>query len=236
MANSILILKNGEVVHRLSNCHPREIANILMNDIKMDLLSPINNALVLHSALVSFENQSILLPGNSGNGKSLFTLGLLSLGCQYHTDEVVLFDNKHNLITPFIRPLMIKSHGINGVRQLVSDSFDKFFQPGHLINSIPVDTLAEYFSFSSAQVKDPPPFGGIVFPHFNRQSKGEIIPLSPAQTMIELFKNNVAARNIPDLGSEALKQLCMQTKGAKIEYGSYEQLPALFEKIQLMMQ
>jgi len=53
--------------------------------------------------------------------------------------------------------------------------------------------------------------------------------------MIQLFKNNVVARNLPDLGAMALKKLSMQAKAVKLNYAGYHQLPELFKEIQVIM-
>ena len=236
----IIILKDEECLYIQKNGNAVEVVNILMNNIKLDLLSSTKNILALHAALVSYDGHSILLPGNSGNGKSLTTLGLLSLGCNYHTDEVILFDPKPDTaeIIPFVRPLMIKPHGLTSARKLIGDEIDDLIILGESIHSLPIHKLNDCFNasksskpYSLSNLKKPPPIKVIVFPEYNIDFQGEITPLSTGETVIELFKNNVIARNLPDLGTHALTQLAQQVNGLKLQYGDYKQLPALFTEI-----
>ncbi len=214
-----------------------EVANVLMNNIKRDLLNPIQNHLVLHAALVSFQGHSILLPGNSGNGKSLATLGMLAQGCEYHTDEVVLLNASDNNITPFVRPLMIKPHGLDAATELLGAPINDIMVYGRSIISLPFRELEQHFQNSKnhdkrqSELLNPPPIHTIIFPKYDAGSAGELTPFSPALTMIELFKNNVVARNLPDLGTSALKQLAQNTSAFELRYASYEQLPNLFAQI-----
>jgi len=232
---TIEMVCDDEVIHTQENGHCVEVVNILMNRVKMDLISPVNNALVLHAGLVSYKGKSILLPGNSGNGKSLTTLGLLSLGCEYHTDEVVLQGVDNHKTTPFARPLMIKPHGVKAARELIGNDIDSFMLQGETINSLPIGALHDFFGTrieDSYSLHSPPPIQSIVFPCYDANSRGKVTSLSPAETMIELFKNNVAARNLSDLGAGPLKKLARQVKAVKLQYANYGQLPQLFEEIQ----
>ena len=240
---SVIVKQADQVVYAQTGGNAVEVANVLMNHIKLDLLSLIDASLVLHAGLVSYLGESILLPGNSGNGKSLTTLGLLSLGCQYHTDEVVLQDLNDDSLSVFVRPLMIKPHGLEAARSLIGSELDNLIIEGASMHSLPIDALQAFFaeSLSSEKlseqvaVKKPPPIACIVFPCYDAASTGELIPLTPAQTMIQLFKNNVVARNLPDLGAMALKKLSMQAKAVKLNYAGYHQLPELFKEIQVIM-
>ena len=236
----LIILKNGEHLYIQKNGNAVEVVNVLMNNIKLDLLNGTKNILALHAALVSYDGHSILLPGNSGNGKSLTTLGLLSLGCDYYTDEVILFDpnsDTHKII-PFVRPLMIKPHGLTAARTLIGDKIDDLIVLGESIHSIPIDKLNECFNtteidkpYSLNKAKKPPPIKIIIFPEYNPDFQGKVTKLSAGETVIELFKNNVIARNLPDLGTHTLTQLAQQVDGLKLQYGDYKQLPNLFTEI-----
>ena len=240
---AVIIKQAEQVIHVQSDGHDVEVANVLMNHIKLDLLSDIDDSLVLHAALVSYQGQSILLPGNSGQGKSLTTLGLLSLGCHYHTDEVVLQHLDDDSLSAFVRPLMIKQHGISAARSLLGDEFDRLAIQGNSMHSLPIDSLHAFFKTPSVNnktkdrysLKQPPRIHCIVFPRYEATSKGQLVSLSPAQTMIQLFQNNVVARNLPDLGAATLKKLSIQAKGVELNYAGYHQLPELFKEIQLIM-
>ena len=238
---SVMIKQAEQVVHVQGDGHDVEVANVLMNQIKLDLLSVIDDSLVLHAALVSYQGQSILLPGKSGQGKSLMTLGLLSLGCNYHTDEVVLQHLGDSSLSVFVRPLMIKQHGAEVARSLLGSEFDRCAIQGSSMHSLPIDALHDFFKTEQPNEKmkcslqQPPPIHCIVFPCYDAKSTGEVVSLSPAQTMIQLFENNVVARNLPCLGAETLKNLSVQAKGVALNYAGYHQLPKLFKEIQLIM-
>ena len=240
---AVIIKQAEQMVHVQSDGHDVEVANVLMNHIKLDLLSDIDDSLVLHAGLVSYQGQSILLPGNSGRGKSLTTLGLLSLGCHYHTDEVVLQHLDDDRLSVFVRPLMIKQDGIEAARSLLGSEFDRCAIQGISMHSLPIEALHSFFKTvplnekikAQHALRQPPLIQCIVFPCYDAKSQGEILSLSPAQTMIQLFKNNVVARNLPGLGAATLKKLSLQAKGVKLNYAGYHQLPKLFQGIESMM-
>lgn len=237
------IMKDGQYVYTQKSDNNIEIVNALMNEVKLDFLEAIDDSLALHAALVSYSGKSILLPGNSGTGKSLTTLGLLSLGCEYHTDEVVLHNPRKNTITPFVRPLMIKPYGTEAAKELIGDQLNEFMILGDTIHSLPVEALNRHFGRhvqrkglnNESILHSPPAISAIVFPQYDAESRGELVSLSPAQTMLELFKNNVIARNLPDLGMTSLKQLVQQANGVRLRYAGYNQLPDLFKEIQAML-
>lgn len=236
---SIVVMNDEDILHIQKNACTVEVTNVLMNLIKLDLLSAVKSSIVLHAGLVSLDEKSILLPGKSGAGKSLITLGLLSLGYKYHTDEVVSLNLDDNTITPFVRPVMIKSHGLDAAKSLLGEEIESLIVEGESTSSILIEDLYELFNKDISDtctnknysLHKPPPIHFIVFPEYDAISSGEIIVMTPAQTMIELFKSNVIARNFPDLGASSLKKIVQQSKGFKLRYGSYDQLPKLFQGI-----
>ena len=241
--NQIIVSANKELIFKHTS--PIETAYFMMNQAKFDMIENINDALVLHAALVSNgqlskQQMSILMPGNSGRGKSLLTLGLLSLGFEYHTDEVITVDQNTQQIRSFIRPLMIKSHGIKPVKTLLTmldKSCTDYFIKGENMFSLPTQKIQHLFSDDSSlqnttsPKQSPSNISHIIFPRWANDSSARLEAVSPAQAAMELFKNNIAGRNLSQLGMPMIKHLCEQAKAYELHYSDFSQLHGLISKL-----
>ena len=99
--------RNGESLYQ-GRCQ-RELAYALINEIIFQCLDKNDVGLALHAAAVQVAKGGILLPGNSGAGKSTFVAWLVACGCGYLTDELVVLTEDTFCLRPFTRPLTIRS-------------------------------------------------------------------------------------------------------------------------------
>jgi len=128
----------------LTEVPSRVISKALENVINGQAINKINkkNLITLHSGVVSKNDKAILILGESGNGKSTFTLELVANhGWAYLTDEVGLLDS-HHVVHPFLKtvsftPSIVKLDAHWTFRELGSDHQtavppDKHGQPAPL--------------------------------------------------------------------------------------------------------
>ncbi|MEN8188229.1 MAG: hypothetical protein ABFS19_00145 [Thermodesulfobacteriota bacterium] len=62
----------------------------------------------LHAGGAAYEGRAVLLPGQSGVGKSSLTAGLVDRGCRYLTDDIVPLDPSLNCVVPFPFPPSVR--------------------------------------------------------------------------------------------------------------------------------
>ncbi len=203
-----------------------DTANFLMGEVLFDLISRNDQYMAIHAALLSDAQGGILLPGESGNGKSSLAIWMTLNGYQYHTDELVLIPPGSLQTRVFTRPFNIKSHGIDAIDKLIDiDQLAPAAARGDFITMIPHRALNPDFDDT------PPEICRIVFPSFDRQAQNNLMPLSPAAAGIELMKTNVIARNLPSHGFDQLLDIIKAVPAYKLSYRHFDALPALIGKL-----
>ena len=197
-----------------------DLAYTLINEILHHCIVDNDKGHVIHSAAIGSEQYGVLLPGKSGSGKSTFTTWLVSNGCNYLTDELVVLMDKDRRIIPFTRPFSIKT----GSSKVLSSFLD--IDPNEVISSgsgfmMPHRQVNSNFSEST------PPLSLILFPEYNADVEPQLTKLSPALGCASLMECYVNARNIQGHGIGHLAELTRVTPIYKLTYGSFEGLQDL---------
>jgi len=81
-----------------------------------------SSALLLHSGVVVRDGVAIVLPGESGTGKSTLTAACLARGFGYATDEMMALDLDRGSVTGVPRPLTMTSWSAAAVGLLPNDA------------------------------------------------------------------------------------------------------------------
>ena len=81
-----------------------QLAYILMNEVIFCCIDTNTSHHALHAGAVYWDDRCILLPGQSGNGKSTLTSWLIMNGFHYLTDELVFLDQNAQVL-PMTRPI-----------------------------------------------------------------------------------------------------------------------------------
>ncbi|MBM9521080.1 hypothetical protein JWG39_14760 [Desulforhopalus vacuolatus] len=84
-----------------------QLAYILMNEVIFHCINTNDSHHALHAGCVSKGDRCVILPGQSGNGKSTLTSWLVMHGFQYLTDELVFLKNDGSIL-PLTRPISLK--------------------------------------------------------------------------------------------------------------------------------
>ncbi|MCG3139021.1 MAG: hypothetical protein HJJLKODD_02898 [Phycisphaerae bacterium] len=74
--------------------------------------------LIYHSAAMEFEGQGVLLPADSGTGKTTLTTYLLARGWRYLSDELGVVDPQTWMLHPYPKAPCIKAEGLALIEQL----------------------------------------------------------------------------------------------------------------------
>jgi hypothetical protein len=209
-----------------------QFAAILFDKVIFHLINHRNDGVALHSAAVACQGGTILLPGQSGSGKSTVTAWLISGHCQcrcsYLTDELVLLaPNSTNTITPFPRPCCIKPGSLAAV-QNITPATQQIFSDSHGA-MVPHRLLNPDFSPFA------PPLSLLLFPSYQANASLHVEKISPARTSALLMTCDVNARNLPDHGFSQLVQLARSTPAYKVTYSSFtdfnDVLPDLLSQV-----
>ena len=210
--------RNGKQLYQ-GNCR-RELAYALINEIIFQCLDENNSGLALHAGAVQVGQNGILLPGNSGAGKSTFVAWLTACGCRYLTDELVVLAGAKYRICPFTRPLTLRSASAKALAPYVRFK-DTEVLAGDSGFMVPHRLLNPDFVATS------PPLSLILFPCFRADAPPKLTKLSPGLGCSRLLECYVNARNIPGHGISELARLTRTVPIMELRYGSFTGLGAL---------
>lgn len=202
------------------------MANHLMSQACFTLAHESRGGLLLHSAAVQAAGKGIILPGETGSGKSTLTAWLISHGYRYLTDELIYIANSTNTVNGFARPLSIKSPA----RPLLLDILKGEKPKSEMLRSEPVDMIAPEL-FGAEIVEGDSSFGLIIFPQYQPEVKIEMRQLSKAQAAFELMKCLANARNLPQHGMAEVVRLVESTPAYHLVYNNLERAGQLIQEV-----
>ena len=102
----VLCDKSADLERKLKT--PGDLIYHLTDRIVFHIADKSINSYCLHAAAVSYGELALLIPANSGSGKSSFTTWLVANGFDYLTDELILIDQDHQ-VSGVGRPIQILS-------------------------------------------------------------------------------------------------------------------------------
>lgn len=142
----------------------------------------------IHSACVVLDGEAIILPGESGVGKTTLTLKLLGAGAKYCSDELAELDG--GLVYPYPKPLYIRSPKLG---------YRRVFSP-------PLSWVAplKWFRVST-----------VVFPRRGSKDRLRVLPKPEALLLLggSLLREKVSREDL-----ECLKQIVLQSKTCELEW------------------
>ena len=200
---------NGDLIYHLTDRIVFHIANNA------------SAAHCLHAASVAHQGRAIVIPANSGAGKSSFTCWLGANGFDYLTDELILVDAEQN-IDGVERPIQIKSHGLDAVKPLIKHS--ELVQTGRLVTALPIECLSDEYR----PLTESPQLALFIFPQYRKGASFSFTKLSSAQAGMSLMSNHVNARNLDGHGFRDMMAIIRNTSCYSLEYGGFDTLPSDF--------
>lgn len=207
---------------------PGDLIYHLTDRMVFHLADKAENTHCLHSAAVAKNGKALVIPANSGAGKSSFTTWLSANGFDYLTDEIILIDEDRK-IDGLARPIQIKPHGIDAVQRLIIDQ--DLVQPGKFANALPVACVG---GKASEQVKHD--LSLFIFPQYKKDAEYSFTQLSSADAGMKLMANHVNARNLEGHGFREMMDIIRSTPCYALEYGGFDTLPDDFpEQLALML-
>ncbi|MGI9316715.1 MAG: hypothetical protein ACR2QW_05235 [bacterium] len=203
-----------------------DLGSVLAGEALFSLIENNRYRMAIHAGLVSNTQGCVLLPADSGSGKSSVTTWLLTQGWHYHTDELVLIDLENGKLQAFTRPLNIKPAGLEAISEIIDlKKITHDLRAGSITTMIPHRLINPQFN------RQIPQLNLIVFPHYSADTKPSMSKLSGAQAGLELMRSNVIARNLSGHGFNHVVNLVRNIPAYRLRYQHFDDLESLFERI-----
>ncbi len=203
-----------------------DVANILMGEVVFHLIEKNTSYMAVHAGYVSDQHGGILIPGESGNGKSSLTFWMTLNNYTYHTDELILLSIDSNAVRSFTRPFNIKNYGLEPIQSLVNiDNLGENVMRGSNVHMLAHRAINPDYSTTT------PPLKKILFPLYNKDASNTLTPISKASAGIELMKSNVIARNLAGHGFDQMLSIVKGVKAYRLDYNDFAVLPELLSQM-----
>lgn len=150
--------------------------------INWEVIQQRSDFLQLHAASLQRDGRGLVLPANTGCGKTTLAAALLARGWSYFSDEFALLDPQTLALRPFPRALCIKEPGFAVIDRLAlrmerKTPYQKVTK-GRVAYLNPLD-------IRPGMVAQPAPVRWIVFPRYAAGAAPLLSPMSPAEAAYE---------------------------------------------------
>lgn len=171
------------------------------------------------AAVATSRGAAVVIPAESGSGKSSFTAWLVANGFGYITDELVLIGDAAELVG-IARPIQIKTRGLPAIQSLLHA--EAKVSLGNFANAVTVTCLGGKFAAQRQAL------GAIVFPNYIEGANFSFERISSADAGMRLMSNHVNARNLEGHGFKSIMELVRNNPCYNLEYGGFDTLPTGF--------
>jgi hypothetical protein len=193
------------------------LANSLMDTSIYNLADKCSSGLLFHAACLSWKGKGIILPAQSGHGKTTLSAWLLAHGFDYLTDELVYMPLESRQAMCFGRPLNVKYGSREIIDNLLGDNKDD-----SSIVEGPVAMLVPPKLIRKDNSTIEPVVDMAFFPHYRADTEFSLEKLSAAQMGMALMSCLVNARNLAGDGFPATVSLARQVPAYRITYPDFD--------------
>jgi len=170
--------------------------------------------LILHAAVVIKDGGAVIIPADSGGGKSTLAAALMEAGCAVLSDEFALIDTVTGLVHGFPRPISLKNASL--------DLFDRVLCTYH---DTPKGRLG-YMAVTADSIKAPQSAwkpAEIITPKYGSATPNmwEAIPTEKA--VLQLLQGSPNYHALGEVGYQALMRLATAIPMHALHYQTKEQ-------------
>ncbi len=174
---------------------------------------------ILHAATVAKDGKGVIISAPSGSGKSTLCAYLASQGWQLLSDELALIDVKTMNLHGLGRPISLKNHSIELLRDYYShDSFSKVIKDTHKGTISLLKPTQESISGSDSPVKP----SQIIFVQYNPTEDCYSEPVEPALALTEIIRNSFNFNLLSKAGFACARELVAHIPVTYVEYNSFQ--------------
>ena len=216
-SNGQFVVESGQEL-RYRGTSAAGAAGVLLHESIFHLANHNRTGLLLHAAAVQCRGGCLLLPGQTGAGKTTLTAWLSHQGLDYLTDELVYIPLGTQDVQSFRRPMNVKAsarHALEGILEL--DGTRDILKG-------PDATLVRAGAGSGCATGEAQRLAGVVFPRYQAGNSFELAALTKGRTALRLAECLINARNLPDRGLEELARLAVGLTSYELRYSEFRQL------------
>lgn len=184
--------------------------------------------LILHAAVVAKNGRAVIVPGQSGQGKSTLCAALVARGWRHVSDEFALMDPASLAITAHPRPISLKNRSLEVVAAWAPD-----LRQSPAYEGTPKGTIAYVRPSRDAVDAAPEPVTpvAVVFPRFDPAQAPGLDPMGKAAAFIALTACSVNYREFGAAGFDAIGRLVDGHPVLSATYPDTESAVALLEQV-----
>jgi hypothetical protein len=156
--------------------------------------------LFVHAGVIGWQGRGIVMPGRSGVGKTTLVRALIAAGAEYYSDEFAILD-ANGRVHPYPRPLSIRTGEARGT-------------------PCPAEKIGARIGTTPLAIDL------IVSTEYRRGARWRPRALSPAEALLALMANTVAARQHPQLTLPFLRQAVLHARALWSPRGSASSIVA----------
>lgn len=191
-------------------------AAALFDRVLFHLLNKNAGGVALHAGAVAYGQQVILIPGQSGAGKSSLTAWLTARGFSYLSDELIFLPASGPRRTlSFARPFHIKPGSKDVVKTLLAPN-----PPSDLLEDEHGMIVPHRAINPSCRPAESPP-SLLLFPAYRAEATLKVEKMSPARAGTYLMGCDVNGRNLADHGFRQLMEVAKSAPAYRIAFSSF---------------
>ncbi|MCP4401598.1 MAG: hypothetical protein GY801_30400 [bacterium] len=215
-----LLLYRGEKL--LCKGGPGKVAVRLLSRVVYELAKISKGGLLFHAAALSRNGRSILMPGQSGSGKTFLAARLADNGYSYLTDEMTLVESKNYCLCGFEKPLHIKNP--DAFKQIALKASGRSpTNPACVSLPVAKGFLTNCFHAPPAKRCRNTKAAMIIFPKYEDGITFGITRLADAHTGLLLMQSLINARNLPSDGFHEISMFSRKVPAYAMTYGNSSQ-------------
>ena len=166
----------------------RMVALAIESALNWSVAAKLHWLLVFHAAVVERGGQALILPGNTGRGKSTLCAALVAAGWRLLSDEFCLFDMETGRIHPNVRPISLKNDSIEMIR--ARGAMDDLTPA---ITGTPKGTIAYWPPSMDAierRYETPRPLA-MAFPFFDPGANADLVTMPKARAFMQVVASAI---------------------------------------------
>lgn len=232
-AELFLVRQGDSEIHRISSATENlfegalgvQAAALLFDLAIFNLLNFNKSGVALHAGAVSHKGELLIIPGESGAGKSSVVAWLASHGFSYATDELVFFRNRDmNDTVPFTRPICLKTGSAQAFSAAIPDSAGNWLRDAS-------GTIIPHRALDQSPPPRPQSPKLLLFPSYQKHAPTETTPISGAQAATRLMACCANGRNLNGHGFKEIVVLARSLPAYQLTFSTFDGLETAVERL-----
>ncbi|MFC1849776.1 hypothetical protein ACFL27_06170 [candidate division CSSED10-310 bacterium] len=196
-----------------------KVAVRLLDRIIFELAKETKGGLLFHAAALSRNGRSILIPGQSGSGKTFLAASFADNGYTYITDEMTLVESENFYLYGFYKPLHIKNPIAFKHQSALKTSCRNQPNPGCVNLPVNKGFLTNCFFVNPEKRQQSTKAALIIFPKYESGIEFSVRRLPCAKTGLLLMQSLINARNLTSHGFHEISMLSREVPAYIMTYG-----------------